>query len=137
MSEPSENEAISAALTNGNNEALDNLFAGVVLGAASIGVVLTKEDIRAAFDEAMAKVLLAGEPHTDWIGDLVTRKAIEQGVAPPPPKDPCHRCGRPAASPVGTIFVRREVDGRLRNVPMCEICWLVENPGREPVRVRP
>jgi hypothetical protein len=49
----------------------------------------------------------------------------------------CYRCARAATSEAGTIYVRREVDGRFRSIPICDTCWQIEQPGREPVRVRP
>jgi hypothetical protein len=49
----------------------------------------------------------------------------------------CYRCRLVATSEAGTIYVRREVDGRWRSVPICDACWQIEQPGREPIRVRP
>jgi hypothetical protein len=49
----------------------------------------------------------------------------------------CYLCEAVATSEAGTIYVRREVDGRIKNVPICDACWDIARPGREPVRVRP
>jgi hypothetical protein len=52
-------------------------------------------------------------------------------------EDRCYRCGMAALSPgEGTIYVRREVEGRWRTVAICPACWDIEEPDREPVRVR-
>jgi DNA-directed RNA polymerase subunit RPC12/RpoP len=47
----------------------------------------------------------------------------------------CHDCRAVATSEAGTIYVRREVDGRWRNVALCDACWERTHPGREPFRV--
>lgn len=49
---------------------------------------------------------------------------------------PCYRCRQDARHPRGVIYVRREVQGRWRNVPICQRCWDDEQPGRTPVRLR-
>jgi hypothetical protein len=47
----------------------------------------------------------------------------------------CYRCGQDARSPDGTIFVRRKIDGRGQNAPICEEHWFEENPGRRPLKL--
>lgn len=52
--------------------------------------------------------------------------------------NPCYRCGKDATTEKGTIYVRRQIDGRWQNVAVCEEHWHdVENLGRPFVRVKP
>jgi hypothetical protein len=49
----------------------------------------------------------------------------------------CYRCGGPATTDEGTIYVRRQVDGTWTSVAICRPCWDSEHAERVPHRVTP